>query len=186
MMFGGLVELLRGDCALNPLIESTAVGDAGWAQQAPEELAGALSAVGVLRHVEGGERLFSCGEAATGVYLILKGRARAVLPGLPGRELVCLTAGPGSVLGLHSALCAKSYQFDVECLEAVEARYVPMEQIHELLRVRPELGLLAMNMMCNELSALKVTRKHLSNCTNQACGLFGCCTKQGTASGDCV
>ena len=168
------------------LIESKTGGDAGWAQQAPEELADALSTVGELRQLEGGKRLFSCGEAAAGVFLILKGRARAVLPGLPGRELVCLTAAPGSVLGLHSALCAKSYQFDVETLESVETRFAPVEQVHELLRLRPELGIQAMNMMCKELSALKMTREHLSNCTNQSCALFGCCTKRETASGDSI
>lgn len=166
---------------MNPLIE--AGGDAGWAQPAPEELARALGTAGELRQVSGGKRVFSCGEAAAGVYLILKGRARAVLPG-PERELMCLTAGAGAVLGLHSALCAKNYQFDVEAMEALEAQYVPVEQVQELLRPRPDLGMQVMNMMCNELSALKVTREHLSKCTNGACALFGCCTKPGMLSGD--
>jgi len=174
-MVDGLIELkARGAIALNSLITSS--GDAAWAQQAPEELVQALAVAGQAVRLECGKRLFSYGEAADGVYLILNGTARAALPGEPGRDLVCLTAGPGSVLGLPSALCAKSYQFDVEALGALEAAYVPVEQMNEILRQQPELCMKVMTMMCDELSTLRQTRDHLSSCTNPGCGLFGACT----------
>jgi len=165
---------------LNSITEITCGGDAAWAQPAPEELARAMAGAGRRLRVEGGKRLFSFGEAAEGVYLILTGRARAALPGEPGRELVCLTAGPGSLLGLPSALCSKSYQFDVEALEALEAAYLPVEEVNELLRQHPELCMKVMSMMCDELSTLRQTRDHLSRCTNRECGLHGACMKAGS------
>lgn len=161
---------------MSPLCKIDSDGGA-WAPQAPEELAAALAAVGEKRQLASGGRLFSFGEAAGGVFLILKGRARAVLPGGAGRELVSLAAGAGSLLGVPSALCDKSYQFDVEAQETVEAVYLPVAQLNELLRQRPELGMQVMSMMCEELSALKQTREHLSRCQNHECGLHGYCVQ---------
>lgn len=155
---------------------------AGWAQTAPEELRKALVAAGEKRHVQGGSRLFSFGETAEGVFLIVEGRTRAVLPGGAGAELASWTAGPGALLGVPSALCAKSYQLDVDSLEQVEAVYLPVSQLNELLRQRPELGMQVMNMMCAEMSALGKTREHLSRCTNRDCGLY--CQCQQAAAQD--
>jgi CRP-like cAMP-binding protein len=155
---------------------------AGWAQKAPEELQKALVEAGDTRQLEGGCRLFAFGEEASGVFLILQGRARAVLPGGAGRELLRLTAGPGSLLGVPSALCAKNYQFDVEALEPLDAVFVPVTQLNDLLRQRPELGMQVMGMMCEELSALGKTREHLSRCENRECGLY-CQCKQAAALG---
>jgi CRP-like cAMP-binding protein len=136
--------------------------------------------MGEVRQLPKGSRLFSCGEAAAGVFLIVEGRARAVLAGKAGSELVCLTAGPGSLLGVPSALCSKEFQFDVDVLESVESVYVPVAQLNELLRKRPELGMHVMSMMCEELSALGKTREHLSRCDKRECGLY-CQCKQAAA-----
>jgi CRP-like cAMP-binding protein len=156
--------------------ENTSCGDCGWPLQAPSELVQALTSAGQRRKVARGDRLFSFGDAAEGVFLILKGAARAALPGEPGHELVCRTAGPGSLLGLPSALCATRHQFDVEALEAVEALYLETEPVNEILRQQPELCMQVMNMMCDELSALRQTRDHMQSCGKQSCPLHGSCT----------
>ena len=119
----------------------------------------ALSPAGQVKQVERDGRLFSSGDAAGGVYLIVKGTARATLVG-DERELMCRTAGPGAVLGLTSALCAKQYQFDVQALEPVEAVFLETGTVNEILRGQPELCMRAMRMMCDELEALRQTREH--------------------------
>ena len=178
MMVAGLIELKTGVTALSALCRI--VGDGGeWAQTAPEELWKALAEAGEKRQVQDGRRLFSFGEAAEGVFLIVVGKTRAVLPGGAGAELASWTAGPGALLGVPSALCAKSYQLDVESLGQVEAVYLPVSQLNELLRQRPELGMQVMNMMCAEMSALGKTREHLSRCTNRECGLYCQCHEAG-------
>lgn len=141
--------------------------------QAADELVQALALAGEKQKVESGARLFSFGDEATGVYLILKGKARASLSGVPGRELICRTAGPGSVLGLPSALCANSYQFDVEAVEEVEAVFLATESVNELLRRQPELCMQVVNMMSDELSALRQTTEHMRNCAQYSCLLYG-------------
>jgi CRP-like cAMP-binding protein len=146
-----------------------------------DELAQALTPAGESRRLGCGERLFSFGDAAEGVYLIMRGTARATLPGEAGDELVCRTAGAGSVLGLPSALCAGRYQFDVEAIEAVEAVFLPTGRVNEILRQRPELCMQVMNMMCDELAALKLTGDHMKSCTRESCSLYGQC-RQGASS----
>lgn len=148
---------------------------AGLPCAAAAELARALAPAGRKREVERGGRLFSFGEAALGVYVVVKGTARACLPGAPGRELFCHTAGPGTVLGLPSALCARSYQFDVEALEPVEAVFLETGLLNRILLQQPELCMQVMKMMCDEMSALKQTRDHMGACGKQSCSLHGTC-----------
>ena len=136
----------------------------------------ALAPAGEKQWMERGERLFSVGEAAKGVYLILKGTARASLSSVPGRELVCRTAGPGSVLGLPSALCANSYEFDVQALESMEVIFLSTESVNQILRREPELCMQVMNMMCDELSTLRQTREQMRNCAQHSCLMHGGCT----------
>jgi CRP-like cAMP-binding protein len=110
------------------------------------------------------------------VFLVVKGAARATLPGAPGRELVSRMAGPGAVLGLPSALCATRYQFDVEALEPVEVIFVETAVVNQILRQHTELCLWVMQMMCNELSALGEKREHMRSCAKESCSLHGACT----------
>jgi CRP-like cAMP-binding protein len=180
-MVGRLIELEQpGDTDLNPLLQMTSRGDAASPYQAGDELVRALAPAGRQQRVERGGRLFSFGDEATGVYLIVKGTARASLAGKAGRELICRMAGPGSVLGLPAALCAKSYPFDVEALEAVEAIYLETATVNEILRQQPELCMQVMNMMCDELSGLRQTHDHMRNCAKESCSLHESCVHVDT------
>ncbi len=163
---------------MDPLLPVKGCGDATWPYQLADEMARALTPAGEIRRLKCGERLFSFGDAADGVYLIMKGTARATLPGEAGGELVGHTAGAGSVVGLPSALCATHYQFNVEALEAVEAVFLPTNRVNEILRQQPELCMQVMNMMCDELNGLKQTRDHMRSCAKESCSLHGQCRQQ--------
>jgi CRP-like cAMP-binding protein len=178
-MFAGLVERIQrtGEGTVDIHCQIKAPGAGAWAQPASPELAGALTEAGERRQWKSGQRIFAFGDPAEGVYLILSGKARAALPGGPGRELMRLTAAEGSLLGLPSALCSKSYQFDVVALEAIEAVYLPVERVNRLLRERPELGMQMMTMMCAEMDTLRQTREHMSRCQNRDCGMHGYCVQ---------
>jgi CRP-like cAMP-binding protein len=156
--------------------ETAPCGETAWPLQAPDELVRALASAGQMRRVTKGARLFSFGEAASGVFLILKGAVRASLQGEPGDELLCHIAGPGAVLGLSSALCATRYQFDVEALETVEAIHLGTEAVNDILRQHPEICMRVMNMMCDELTSLRQTRKHMQSCGKRSCSLHRSCT----------
>jgi len=161
---------------MNSPLQEEGCGDGAWPCRVAAELSLALTSAGESRRLECGERLFSLGDAAEGVYLIVKGRAQARLAG----EAVCRTAGVGSMLGLPAALCAARYQFDVEALEAVEAVYLPVAMVNEILRLRPELCMQVMSMMCDELAALKQTGDFMRNCTKESCSLHEHCRKKSS------
>ncbi len=162
---------------MDSLLPAKACGNTAWPYQLADEIARALTPAGELRRLERGERMFSFGDAAEGVYLITQGRARATLPGEAGGELVGRTAGAGSVLGLPSALCSTHYQFDVEALEALEVVFLPTNTVNEILRRQPELCMQVMNMMCDELNGLKQTRDHMRGCAKKSCSLHGQCSQ---------
>src|ERR1700694_4010908 len=124
---------------MDSLLPAKACGDTAWPYQLADEMARALAPAGETRRLQCGERLFSFGDAAEGVYLITQGTARATLPGEAGGELVGRTAGAGAVLGLPSALCSTHYQFDVEALEVVEAVFLTTNTVNEILLRQPEL-----------------------------------------------
>jgi len=144
---------------------------------ADEKLVRALEPAGQAIKVERDARVFSVGDAARGVFLILKGMARATLTD-EGRELMCRVAGPGSVLGLPSALCSKHYQYDVRALEPVEAVFLETAAMNDILRGHPDLCMRAMRMMCEEMDALRQTREHMNNCGQETCALFPQCSQR--------
>lgn len=146
---------------------------------AVDELAEVLAPSGQKRDVERGDRLFSFGDEAKGVYLIVSGTARLSLSAEQGRELVCHVAGPGSVLGLPAALCSSQYQFDAEALDKVGTLFLETTTVNEILRQRPALCMQVMSMMCDELSTLKQTTEHMRNCTKESCSLHEQCSKCG-------
>jgi CRP-like cAMP-binding protein len=171
---------------MNPLRESSGHADANLLcqdsiyqdslYQADEELVRALAPAGQVKKVERDGRLFSSGDAARGVYLIVKGTARATLAG-EERKLMCRTAGVGSVLGLSAALCANRYQFDVQALETVEAVFLETGTVNEILRGHPELCMRAMRMMCDELEALRQTGEHMQSCGKESCAMHQQCSQ---------
>jgi CRP-like cAMP-binding protein len=163
-----------GRCAADSLNQNAIQQDSLY--RADEELVRALAPAGQTRTVERDGRLFSSGDAAQGVYLILKGTARATLAG-EERELMCRTAGPGSVLGLPSALCSNRYQLDVQALETVEAVFLDTGTVNQILRGQPELCMRAMRMMCAELEALRQTREHMQSCGKESCALHEQCSR---------
>ena len=146
--------------------------------QAESELFEALTAAGEKRNIRPGQRVFSFGEEAHGVFLLVKGTLRAALPGGAGQELVCRTVGAGSLLGVPSALCARNYQFDVEALEAAELVYLPTPAVNEILRPRPELCMKLMKMMCDELRTLRQRCDHMRSCAKRTCSMHESCTHE--------
>ncbi len=158
-----------------PFCEIHSMPEDGWAQSATSDLAEALHAAGEPRTLSAGDALFSFGDAAGGIFLVRRGRVQASLPGRAGRDLMRTLAGPGAVLGLSAALCSHGYQCNAVALEAVELSYLPTDRLNDLLRHKPEVGMQAMALMCDEMSTLRQTREHLGHCQNQDCGLHGFC-----------
>lgn len=144
--------------------------------QAPASLASALEPIAQSIAAQPGDCVMTAGTPADGLYLVTSGTVRAHLPAEDGRGLVCRILGPGSLLGLPAAMCAKSYQFTAEAVDHVSLRFVETAAFNEMLRQHPELCMQVLGMMGDELNQLRQTQEHMMSCTKMDCALHGACT----------
>ncbi|MGC2194095.1 MAG: Crp/Fnr family transcriptional regulator [Terriglobales bacterium] len=129
---------------------------------APNELKVQLIAVGSRIHGTRGTFLFRRADAVTGIFLISNGAVRLGLeeepPAFPSRHV-----GPGAVLGLPAALSNSPYSLSAEVLEDSELVYLSRERLIDLLRDKPDLSMLVIEVLTEELtqtrSALERVRK---------------------------
>ena len=167
---------------MNPLAElfpqPPECGAAVWPVRASGELERLLANEGETCSLGRDSKLFSAGDEARGIFLVTRGTARASLKDEPGRELTACMAGPGSVLGLPSAMCSKSYQIDVVAVEPLEVAFLTADDFNRIMRARPELCMKAMELMCDELAVLKQTREHMKRCANESCALYCSCHQE--------
>lgn len=144
--------------------------------QAPPVLQTALSEVASELTFGSGQRLFTANAPATGIYLVRSGAVRAYLTSGEGHEVVNRVLGPGALLGVPAAMCAKSYQFTGEAVTETRVGFVAISTFNEFLRMRPDLCMQVVTMMSDELVELRQTRDHMVSCTHTDCSLHASCT----------
>lgn len=145
--------------------------------QAPPALQSALSEVASDLTFGPGQRLFSANAPARGIYLVRSGAVRAYLASGEGREIVNRVLGPGALLGVPAAMCAKSYQFTGEAITEARIGFVAISTFNDFLRTRPDLCMQVVTMMSDELVELRQTRDHMVNCTHNDCSLHASCIR---------
>jgi len=79
------------------------------------------------------------GDAPSGIYAIVSGRADVLLPDPDGGELHVAEIGPGAVVGEISALTGEPVSATVRAREDLEVRLIPLAVFHELARELPQL-----------------------------------------------
>ncbi len=132
---------------------------------APNELKAQLIAIGSRIRSTRGSFLFHRGDAVTGIFLVSTG---AVQLGLAERPAAFLSrhAGPGSVLGLPAVLSNSPYSLSAEAVKDSELVYIPRERLLDLLRDKPDLCMLVIEVLTEELSQ---TRSALERAHKLAC-----------------
>ncbi|HET9697370.1 MAG TPA: Crp/Fnr family transcriptional regulator [Terriglobales bacterium] len=118
--------------------------------QAPAELASALHPYGSAMTHPGGKVLFSRGEKAHGLFLLLSGSARLSIPGALDRSV-----GPGSLLGVPGTLSKGIYSLSAELLEESQVLFVPSERVAALLAERPAIGFQMVQLLSREVQCLR-------------------------------
>ena len=118
---------------------------------APNELKAQLIAIGSRIRSTRGSFLFQRGDAVTGIFLVSTG---AVQLGLEERPAAFLSrhVGPGSVLGLPAVLSNSPYSLSAEAVKDSELVYIPRERLLDLLRDKPDLCMLVIEVLTEELS----------------------------------
>ncbi|HWR35290.1 MAG TPA: Crp/Fnr family transcriptional regulator [Clostridia bacterium] len=125
-----------------------------------------------------GETIFAQGGSAKGVYLLMEGAAQLSMLSDGGREISNRVVGPGALLGLPATLCSKPYIFSAKAIQQSLFGFIEQPRLLDFLRTRPDLCLVVVQMMSQELSEANNARTRLSQCTNPGCVLAGACAHQ--------
>ena len=110
-----------------------------------------------------GTLLFRRGDPCAGVFLVCKGKVRLFLDNseeLFGPRIL----GPGSVVGLPSAVAGTPYSLSADIAEDAELACVPQKALADCLRQDPVLCFEVMDILSNEISH---TRSAIKNSGGQ-------------------
>jgi CRP-like cAMP-binding protein len=100
-----------------------------------------------------GSFLFRRGEASKGVFVVLEGRV-ALSAGEDPTRIVRI-AERGSLLGLPATVSGKRYSLTAEVVAQSRLALLPPARFKELLRNNPVLGLVVVQMLAEEVSAVR-------------------------------
>jgi|SRR5579863_7419000 len=120
--------------------------------KASAELQASLEACGERKRYAAEQPLFREDEGNRGVYLVISGRVRMSIGGLPKLDRMFSS---GSVLGLPSTFTGHPYSLTAVALTNVELLHVPQEGFVELMRERSELCREATEMLGREVSFIQ-------------------------------
>jgi len=115
-------------------------------------LKSSLEAAGRKERFAASQLLFREDDANNGVFLVLRGRIRMGVSGLPRLDRLF---SAGSLLGLPSTFTAHAYSLTAQALNDVEAIHVPQSSFLQLMRERPDLCREATEMLGREVTFIQ-------------------------------
>src|SRR3981189_2108380 len=95
---------------------------------------------GRIRRYAAGEALFTTGEIAPGMYVLIKGAVRVVRRDPLGHSAPIVEHGPGEFVAEVGQLSGQPAFVDVHAISEVEALLIPPENLRRLMSEGPELG----------------------------------------------
>jgi CRP/FNR family cyclic AMP-dependent transcriptional regulator len=128
---------------------------------------GALKALDAIRFTTTygeGVLLFAEGDAAQGVMVLCRGRAKVSITSSEGKTIILRVAKPGEVLGLNSVISNKPCQASVETLEVSQVNFYRREEFLRFLREHSDASLAAAEQLsqCYEMACDQVRSIGLS------------------------
>ena len=83
--------------------------------------------------------LFNQGDEPVGVYVIRSGEAALAMKSYWGKVVMCVQAGPGSLIGLPGAIANQPYSLSALARRGSEIRFTTSNDLRELLAANPSL-----------------------------------------------
>jgi len=121
------------------------------------ELAAELDRVASNVSLRRGTALFHSGDAVSGVFIVRKG---SILLSVNGESCIYppRTAGPGEVIGLPATIIGH-YSLTAKVVEDSELGFVPGPKVAEMLEISPQLCMIAMRLMSEEIARVRTALK---------------------------
>jgi CRP/FNR family cyclic AMP-dependent transcriptional regulator len=96
--------------------------------------------------------LFIEGDASRGVFLIHSGTVNLMIAGKDGANKMLHSAGPGTVLGLSSAVSGQPHETTAQALEPTRVGFIDREAFLTALRRSPEAWFAVLEMLSNDIN----------------------------------
>jgi CRP-like cAMP-binding protein len=106
------------------------------------------------RHLVRGEILFSAGDKANGLFVVVSGLLRAFRQTREGREQTIHVEGPGATLAEVPVFDHGPYPSTVQAEEDSVVLFVPQQSVHLFLTKNPEAALVALAVLARRLRSV--------------------------------
>lgn len=127
-------------------------------EQAQQELATAARE----RCLTHGQILFSAGEKATGLFVVVSGTLRAFRQTREGREQTIHVEGPGATLAEVPVFDGGPYPSTVQAEKDAVVLFIPQRTIWRVLENNPAAALAALRLMAGRLRKVSALAEHLA------------------------
>jgi CRP-like cAMP-binding protein len=103
-----------------------------------------------------GRTLFKQGDAPRGLYILKSGKASLVMNGENGVEVMHLTIGPGSILGLPAVVTKEPYTLSAKACLGSDVGFVSLRDFEEMMQAEPSLFPLVLEVLAAEVRAARI------------------------------
>ncbi len=100
--------------------------------------------------------LFKQGESPMGLYILKSGKASLVMKGENGAEVMHLTIGPGSILGVPAVVSKEPYTLSATAFVGSEVSFVETSDFEDLMQSEPSLFPLVLAVLAAEVRSARV------------------------------
>jgi len=153
----------------------------------------ALAKVSATSEFDEQEVIYSEGDPAVGMFVVLSGRVKLVVSSAEGKALILKILGPGEIFGLSSAFLGKPEETSAETLERTTVSVVKRAELVRLMERHGDLALkLARELsleyagLCEEMATLGLQRSAMSRLAKMIVGWTeGMKVERGSVHLDC-
>src|SRR6476646_10487416 len=110
-----------------------------------------LIAGGRTRHIREKELIFSKGDRAAQVFLILDGRVKVSASSADGKEIIFAILGPGELLGEIALMAGTEHSASVFAIEPTDLLAFERKDFLELIQKDPNFALSLLTTVCSRL-----------------------------------
>ncbi len=114
----------------------------------------ALNAIGLGQLYRKGEFVFRSGGAGAHVYFLASGKVKIYQPSPAGREVILWFCFPGEIFGLAEVARGGGRVVNAVACVPSEILVVPQDRFRALLRTRPEVAMVSMQVLSSRLRML--------------------------------
>jgi len=125
-----------------------------------------------------GDMIYTEGDAATGAYIVVRGKVKLVANSSDGKALILRIARPGEIISLSAAVSERANDTSAEAVEPTTVSFIKTANLYRLMETQGDLALrlaqelsIEYSSLCQELSTLGLQRSAMSRLAKLLVGL---------------